>query len=88
MKDDESVQKKTKKQLEQERLGHEEVIRLQGIAKQLQEEIDIARDAKIAKQLQKEIDIARQEQEKYDLAQALELQKGLDKRKEGVAETT
>ncbi|GJX25944.1 hypothetical protein Tco_0232240 [Tanacetum coccineum] len=29
-----------------------------------------------------EIDIARQEQEKYDLAQALELQKELDKRKE------
>ncbi|GKE44504.1 hypothetical protein Tco_1471788 [Tanacetum coccineum] len=29
MKDDESVQKKTKKQLEQERLGHEEAIRLQ-----------------------------------------------------------
>ncbi|GKB17605.1 hypothetical protein Tco_0851528 [Tanacetum coccineum] len=35
-----------------------------------------------------EIDIARQEQEKYDLAQALELQKELDKRKEGVAKTT
>ncbi|GJS69888.1 hypothetical protein Tco_0702729 [Tanacetum coccineum] len=50
MKDDESVQKKTKKQLEKERHG--------------------------------------QEQEKYDLAQALELQKELDKRKEGVAETT
>ncbi|GJY42757.1 hypothetical protein Tco_0430970 [Tanacetum coccineum] len=48
----------------------------------------IARDAEIAKQLQEEIDIARQEQEKYDLAQALELQKELDKRKEGVAETT
>ncbi|GJZ70408.1 hypothetical protein Tco_0633958 [Tanacetum coccineum] len=29
MKEDESVQKKTKKQLEQERLGHEEAIRLQ-----------------------------------------------------------
>ncbi|GJW00018.1 hypothetical protein Tco_1555269 [Tanacetum coccineum] len=29
-----------------------------------------------------------QEQEKYDLVQALELQKELDKRKEGVAETT
>ncbi|GKE57022.1 hypothetical protein Tco_1496207 [Tanacetum coccineum] len=29
MKDDESVQKKTKKQLEQERFGHEEAIRLQ-----------------------------------------------------------
>ncbi|GKA19403.1 hypothetical protein Tco_0699318 [Tanacetum coccineum] len=57
IKDDESIQKKTKKQLEQERLRHEEAIRLQ-------------------------------EQEKYDLAQALELQKELDKRKEGVAETT
>ncbi|GKC31741.1 putative ribonuclease H-like domain-containing protein [Tanacetum coccineum] len=87
MKDDESVQKKTKKQLEQKILGHEEAIRLQ-------EQIDkeerqrIARDAEIAKQLQDEIDIARQEQEKYDLAQALELQKELDKRKEEVAETT
>ncbi|GJV03893.1 hypothetical protein Tco_1337462 [Tanacetum coccineum] len=48
----------------------------------------IASDAEIAKQLQEEIDIARKEQEKYDLAQALELQKELDKRKEGVAETT
>ncbi|GJW29787.1 hypothetical protein Tco_0046662 [Tanacetum coccineum] len=48
----------------------------------------ITRDAEIAKQLQEEIDIARQEQEKYDLAQALKLQKELDKRKEGVAETT
>ncbi|GKA54227.1 hypothetical protein Tco_0753176 [Tanacetum coccineum] len=87
MKDDESVQKKTKKQLEQERLGHEEAIRLQ---EQINEEERqrIARDAEIAKQLQEEIDIARQEQEKYDLAQALELQKDLDKMKEGVAETT
>ncbi|GKC46921.1 hypothetical protein Tco_1064643, partial [Tanacetum coccineum] len=61
MKDDESVQKKTKKQLEQERLGHEEAIRLQ---EQINEEErqKIARDAKIAKQLQEEIDIARQEQ--------------------------
>ncbi|GJR42870.1 putative ribonuclease H-like domain-containing protein [Tanacetum coccineum] len=42
----------------------------------------IARDVEIAKQLQEEIDISRQEQEKYDLAQALELQKELDKRKE------
>ncbi|GKA18620.1 hypothetical protein Tco_0698535 [Tanacetum coccineum] len=87
MKDDESVQKKTKKQLEQERLGHEEAIRLQ---EQIYEEERqrIARDAEIAKLLQEEIDIARQEQEMYDLAQALELQKELDKRKEGVAETT
>ncbi|GJZ54629.1 hypothetical protein Tco_0609514, partial [Tanacetum coccineum] len=74
MKDDEYVQKKTKKQLEQERLGHEEAIRLQ---EQINEEERqrIAMDAEINKQLQEEIDIARQEQEKYDLAQALELQK-------------
>ncbi|GJV44155.1 putative ribonuclease H-like domain-containing protein [Tanacetum coccineum] len=60
----------TKKQLEQERLGHEEAIRLQ---EQIDEEERqrIARDLEIAKQLQEEIDIARQEQEKYDLAQAL-----------------
>ncbi|GKD81069.1 ribonuclease H-like domain, reverse transcriptase, RNA-dependent DNA polymerase, partial [Tanacetum coccineum] len=87
MKDDESVQKKTKKQLKQERLGYEEAIRLQ---EQINEEERqrIARDAEIAKQLQEEIDIARQEQEKYDLAKALELQKELDKRKEDVAKTT
>ncbi|GJS20675.1 hypothetical protein Tco_0449307 [Tanacetum coccineum] len=85
--DDESVQKKTKKQLEQERLRHEEAIRLQEHINE-QERQRIARDAEIAKQLQEDIDIARQEQEKYDLAQALELQKELDKRKEGVAETT
>ncbi|GKA91224.1 hypothetical protein Tco_0813094 [Tanacetum coccineum] len=81
MKDDESVQKKTKKQLEQERLGHEEAIRLQEQINK-EERQRISRDAEIAKQLQEEIDIARQEQEKYDLAQALELQKELDKRKE------
>ncbi|GKF09977.1 hypothetical protein Tco_0044201, partial [Tanacetum coccineum] len=85
MKDDESVQKKTKKQLEQERLGHKEAIRLQ---EQINEEERqrIARYAEIAKQLQEEIDIARQEQEKYDLAQALELQKKLDKSEEVVSE--
>ncbi|GJZ87852.1 putative reverse transcriptase domain-containing protein [Tanacetum coccineum] len=62
MKEDESVQKKTKKQLEQERLGHEEAIRLQ---EQINEEERqrIARDTKIAKQLQEEFDRARQEQE-------------------------
>ncbi|GJS90123.1 hypothetical protein Tco_0772759 [Tanacetum coccineum] len=62
MKEDESVQKKAKKQLEQERLGHEEAIRLQ---EQINEEEKqrIARDAKIAKQLQEEFDRARQEQE-------------------------
>ncbi|GJX65111.1 hypothetical protein Tco_0299454 [Tanacetum coccineum] len=62
MKEDESVQKKAKKQLEQERLGHEEAIRLQ---EQINEEERqrIARDAEIAKQLQEEFDRARQEQE-------------------------
>ncbi|GJQ91995.1 ribonuclease H-like domain-containing protein [Tanacetum coccineum] len=49
MKEDESVQKKAKKQLEQERLEHEEAIRLQ---EQINEEERqrIARDAEIAKQ--------------------------------------
>ncbi|GJU78428.1 hypothetical protein Tco_1275498 [Tanacetum coccineum] len=48
MKDDESVQKKSKKQLEQERLRHKEAIRLQ---EQINEEENqrIARDAEIAK---------------------------------------
>ncbi|GJX60167.1 hypothetical protein Tco_0291557 [Tanacetum coccineum] len=55
--EDESVQKKSKKQLEQERLSHEEAIRLQ---EQIDEEERkrIARDAKIAKQLQEEYDKA------------------------------
>ncbi|GKD61120.1 hypothetical protein Tco_1298629 [Tanacetum coccineum] len=48
----------------------------------VQEELD----AEMAKQLQEENYIARQEQEKYDLAQVLELQKHLDKRKDVVAE--
>ncbi|GJT01318.1 hypothetical protein Tco_0822487 [Tanacetum coccineum] len=58
MKEDEYVQKKAKKQLEQERLGHEEAIRLQ---EQINEEERqrIARDSKIAKQLQEEFDKAR-----------------------------
>ncbi|GJT53680.1 hypothetical protein Tco_0988734 [Tanacetum coccineum] len=62
MKEDESVQKKAKKKLEQERLGHEEAIRLH---EQINEEEKqrIARDAEIAKQLQEEFDKARQEQE-------------------------
>ncbi|GJS93372.1 ribonuclease H-like domain-containing protein [Tanacetum coccineum] len=62
MKEDEFVQKKTKKQLEKERLGHEEAMRLQ---EQINEEERqrIARDAEIAKQLQEEFDRARQEQE-------------------------
>ncbi|GKE95709.1 hypothetical protein Tco_1580564 [Tanacetum coccineum] len=57
MEEDESVQKKTKKKLEQEILGHEEAIRLQ---EQIDEEERqrIARDAEIAKQLQEEINKA------------------------------
>ncbi|GJW40327.1 hypothetical protein Tco_0066172 [Tanacetum coccineum] len=49
MKEDEFVQKKTKKQLEKERLGHEEAVRFQ---EQINEEERqrIARDAEIAKQ--------------------------------------
>ncbi|GJU38130.1 hypothetical protein Tco_1186484 [Tanacetum coccineum] len=62
MKEDEYVQKKSKKHLEQERLGHEEAIRLQEhISKE--ENQRIARDAEIAKQLQEEFNRARQEQE-------------------------
>nr|GEX25165.1 hypothetical protein [Tanacetum cinerariifolium] len=50
IKEDKSVQKKLKKQLEQERLGHEEAIRLQEqIFKE--ERQRIARDGEIAKQL-------------------------------------
>ncbi|GJZ32956.1 hypothetical protein Tco_0578392 [Tanacetum coccineum] len=85
MKEDESVQKKTKKQLEQERLSHEATIRLQEQVNE-EERQRIARDAEIAKQLQEEIDIARKEQEKSDLEKALEMQKQLDKREEVVAE--
>ncbi|GJX66720.1 hypothetical protein Tco_0301063 [Tanacetum coccineum] len=67
MKEDESVQKKTKKQLEQERLGHKEAIRLQ---EQINEEKRqrITGDAEIAKQLQEEFDRERQEQEVVDEA--------------------
>ncbi|GJW81132.1 hypothetical protein Tco_0145107 [Tanacetum coccineum] len=60
MKHDESIQKKTKKQLEQERLGHEDAIRLQEEINE-EERQRITRDVEIAKQLQEEIDIARQE---------------------------
>ncbi|GKC95387.1 hypothetical protein Tco_1160829 [Tanacetum coccineum] len=58
--------KKTKKQLEQERLRHEEAVRLQ---EQLNEEEiqKIARDAEIAKQLQEEINKATQEQENQEV---------------------
>ncbi|GKD64391.1 hypothetical protein Tco_1306499, partial [Tanacetum coccineum] len=62
MKEDESVQQKIKKQLEQERIGHEEAIRLQEKINK-EENQRIARDTKIAKQLQEEFDRARQEQE-------------------------
>ncbi|GJY01482.1 hypothetical protein Tco_0359634 [Tanacetum coccineum] len=84
MKDDESVQKKTKKQLEQERLRYEEAIRLQ---EQINEEERqrIARDAEITKQLQRKDDIEqRQRTREYDLHQALELKNELDKGKEDV----
>ncbi|GKC05773.1 hypothetical protein Tco_0997383 [Tanacetum coccineum] len=63
MKEDEYVQKKAKKQLEQERLRHEEAIRLTKIQLNEEERQRIARDAEIAKQLQEEFDRARQEQE-------------------------
>ncbi|GJU15770.1 hypothetical protein Tco_1143736 [Tanacetum coccineum] len=55
--EDESIQKKSKKQLEQERLSYEEAIRLQ---EQIHEEERkrISRDADIAKQLQEEYDKA------------------------------
>ncbi|GJU34691.1 hypothetical protein Tco_1183045 [Tanacetum coccineum] len=58
---DESVQKNSKKKVQEERLGHEEAIRLQ-------EKIDdeerkrISTDAKIAKQLQEEYDKARKKE--------------------------
>ncbi|GJW04971.1 hypothetical protein Tco_1563827 [Tanacetum coccineum] len=66
MEENESVQKKTKKQLEQEILGHEEAIRLQ---EQIDEEERqrIARDAEIAKQLQEEINKKTQEQENQEV---------------------
>ncbi|GKF37682.1 hypothetical protein Tco_0114440, partial [Tanacetum coccineum] len=55
--------KKSKKQLEQERLRHEEAVRLQ---EQMDDEErqQIAKDAEIAKQLQEDIHGASQEQEK------------------------
>ncbi|GKE85276.1 hypothetical protein Tco_1559018, partial [Tanacetum coccineum] len=62
MKEDESIQKKIKKQLEQERLRHEEAIKLQEQINK-EERQRIARDVEIAKQLQEEFDRARQEQE-------------------------
>ncbi|GKC50668.1 hypothetical protein Tco_1073413 [Tanacetum coccineum] len=62
MKEDESIQKKVKKQLKQERLGYEKAIRLQEHINE-EERQRIARDSEIAKQLQEEFDRARQEQE-------------------------
>ncbi|GJS36386.1 uncharacterized mitochondrial protein-like protein [Tanacetum coccineum] len=60
MEEDESVQKKIKKHLEQERLGHEEAIRLQ---EQLNKEETqrITRDVEIARHLHEEINKARKE---------------------------
>ncbi|GKA73306.1 hypothetical protein Tco_0779522 [Tanacetum coccineum] len=62
IKEGESVQKKSKKQLEQERLGFEEAIRLQEQINK-EERQRIARDAEIAQQIQEEFVRARQEQE-------------------------
>ncbi|GKC39902.1 hypothetical protein Tco_1052286 [Tanacetum coccineum] len=59
--EDEFVQKKSKKQVEEERLGHEEAIRLQEHIDE-EERKRIARDAKIAKQLQEEYDKARKKE--------------------------
>ncbi|GKF90380.1 hypothetical protein Tco_0274081, partial [Tanacetum coccineum] len=55
--EDESVQKKSKKQLEQEWLSHEEAIRVQEQVDE-EERKRIARDTEIAKQLQDEYDKA------------------------------
>ncbi|GJX19430.1 hypothetical protein Tco_0222107 [Tanacetum coccineum] len=59
--EDESIQKKSKKQVQKERLGYEEAIRLQ---EQIDEEERkrIARDAEIAKQLQEEYDKVRKKE--------------------------
>ncbi|GKC68904.1 hypothetical protein Tco_1114787 [Tanacetum coccineum] len=59
--EDESVQKKCKKQVQEEKLGYEEAIRLQ---EQIDEEERkrIAKDAEIAKQLQEEYDKARKKE--------------------------
>ncbi|GKA55058.1 hypothetical protein Tco_0754007 [Tanacetum coccineum] len=54
---DESIQKKSKKQLEKERLSREEAIKLQEHIDE-EERKRIARDAEIAKQLQEEYDKA------------------------------
>ncbi|GJS89146.1 hypothetical protein Tco_0771782 [Tanacetum coccineum] len=66
MQEDESVQKKSKKRLEQERLRYEEALRLQ---EQIDEEERqrIARVAEIVKQLQEDINKTRQEQERQEV---------------------
>ncbi|GJR54257.1 putative ribonuclease H-like domain-containing protein [Tanacetum coccineum] len=78
--------KKSKKQLEQERLRHKEAIRLQ---EQINEEERqrISRDAEIAKQLQEEFNRARQEQkvvakvdQAYDIDGDSEIEKEVMKR--------
>ncbi|GJW12051.1 putative ribonuclease H-like domain-containing protein [Tanacetum coccineum] len=69
MREDESVQKKTKKQLEQERLSHETAIRLQ---EQIDEEERkrIARDAEIAKHDPAVIRYHAQQNRPYSVAEA------------------
>ncbi|GJS26290.1 hypothetical protein Tco_0486910 [Tanacetum coccineum] len=69
--EDESVQKKSKKQLEQERLSHEEAIRLQ---EQIDEEERkrIGRDAKIAKQLLEEYDKAGKKEDEVNTAHVID----------------
>ncbi|GKG06853.1 hypothetical protein Tco_0329822, partial [Tanacetum coccineum] len=66
MQEDESVQKKSKKRLEQERLRYEEALRLQ---EQIDEEERqrIARVAEIVKQLQEDINKTIQEQERQEV---------------------
>ncbi|GKD56230.1 hypothetical protein Tco_1289617, partial [Tanacetum coccineum] len=60
MKEDESVQKKTKKQLEQERLSHEVAIRLE-------EQIDIARQEQENRDLEKALELQKQLDEREEV---------------------
>ncbi|GJS99000.1 hypothetical protein Tco_0820170 [Tanacetum coccineum] len=59
--EDESVQKKSKKKVQEERLGYEEAVRLQEQINK-EERKRIARDSEIAKQLQEEYDKARKKE--------------------------
>ncbi|GJS84909.1 hypothetical protein Tco_0751450 [Tanacetum coccineum] len=70
---DESIQKKSKKQLEKERLSHEEAIKLQEHINE-EERKRIARDAEIAKQLQEEYDKAGKKEDvaKVDTAHVID----------------